>query len=167
MTQAVWNTAGNVTIRAPSQFGRYRDLDGKTFLSDISPKYADEIALSFGDTRKHVDALAIGPYFGTDLAADAAVVERVHKMTLDDLTRELKISSLPKAKPAANRDPRMGALYTRYLNDWAEVGGGLFMHELDCENFEGAGNWGALEHLTQPRSEAPKYDALQRFIGGK
>lgn len=188
--------------------GKDRLVRVLAFQSDINPEYAEEIALSFGDTRKHVDALAIGPYFGTDLAADAAGVERVRKMTLDELMRELQASSLPKAREqmlahaavarkyglpmiayeggqhlwnmsgqaapevdalftAANRDPRMGALYTRYLNDWAEAGGGLFMHELDCGNFEGAGNWGALEYLTQPRAEAPKFDALQRFIEGR
>ncbi len=31
---------------------------------------------------------------------------------------------------AANRDPRMGILYSRYLKDWAEAGGGLFMYFL-------------------------------------
>jgi hypothetical protein len=67
---------------------------------------------------------------------------------------------------AANRDPRMGVLYSRYLKDWTEAGGGLFMHLLDCGSFEGAGNWGALEYITQPRAEAPKFDALQRFIEG-
>lgn len=186
--------------------GKERLVRVLAFQSDISPEYAEEIALSFGDARERVDALAIGPYFGTDLAADAAGVERVRAMTLDELMRELETSSLPKAKEqmlahaavakkyglpliayeggqhlwnmsgqaapdldalftAANRDPRMGALYARYLNDWAEAGGGLFMHELDCGNFEGAGNWGALEYLTQPRAEAPKYDALLRFMG--
>lgn len=178
------------------------------FQSDIDPAYADEVALSFGDTRNHVDALAVGPYFGTDLGADAAGVERVRKMSLDELMRELEDSSLQKAKDqmlahaavarkyglqmvayeggqhlwnmsgkdapelsalfyAANRDPRMGALYSRYLNYWAEAGGGLFMHLLDCGLFKNDGNWGALEYLTQPRAEAPKYDALQRFIQGK
>lgn len=44
---------------------------------------------------------------------------------------------------------------------------GLFVHLLDCGSFKGAGNWGALEYLGQPRSEAPKYDALKRFIEGE
>lgn len=188
--------------------GKERLVRVMSFQSDGMPEYSDEIALSFGDTREHVDALSIGPYFGTDLAADAAAAARTRKLGLDELMQELKKSSLPKAKEqmlahaavarkyglqmiayeggqhlwnmsghaapeldalfnAANRDPRMGALYTRYLNDWAEAGGGLFMHELDCGIFEGAGNWGALEYLTQPRAEAPKFDALQRFMEGQ
>jgi hypothetical protein len=178
-----------------------------SFQSDGLPEYADEIALSCGDVRDHLDALAIGPYFGTELAADAQGVARTRKMSLDELMRELERSSLPKAKAqmlahaamarkyglpmiayeggqhlwnmsgqgapeldalfyAANRDRRIGALYSRYLKDWTEAGGGLFMHLLDCGSFENAGNWGALEYITQPRSEAPKYDALQRFMEG-
>ncbi len=186
-------------------FGKERLVRVLAFQSDIDPAYADEVALSFGDTRNHVDALAIGPYFGTELAADAAGVERLKKMPLDELMRELESSALPKAKAqmlahaaaarkyglpliayeggqhlwnmsgqeapevsslflAANRDPRMGALYSRYLKDWAEAGGGLFMHLLDCGLFKNDGNWGALEYLAQPRADAPKYDALRRFM---
>lgn len=178
------------------------------FQFDIEPQYAEEQALSFGDTLQHVDALSVGPYFGAELVADDAAIARTRKMGLDELMRELETSSLPKAKEQmqwhmaaakkyglpliayeggqhlwdmggrdapeltelfynANRDPRMGALYTRYLNDWTEVGGGLFVHLLDCGSFKGAGNWGALEYLTQPRAEAPKYDALMRFVEGK
>lgn len=186
--------------------GKERLVRVLSFQSDGLPEYSDEVALSFGDTRKHVDAVAIGPYFGTELAADAEAVSRIGKLTLDELMRELESVALPEAKAqmlthaaiarkyglpiiayeggqhlwntsgqeapgldalfyAANRDPRMGALYSRYLNDWAEAGGGLFMHLLDCGNFENAGNWGALEYLNQPRTEAPKYDALLRFMG--
>ncbi len=67
---------------------------------------------------------------------------------------------------AANRDPRMGALYTRYLNDWADAGGGLFVHFMLCGAFNKEGRFGALEYLGQPREQAPKYDALMRFIEG-
>ena len=68
---------------------------------------------------------------------------------------------------AANRDPRMGRLYSRYLKDWAASGGGLFMHLLDCGPFSLHGRWGAKEYPAQPRSKAPKFDALQGFIDGK
>ncbi len=188
--------------------GKNRLVRLLSFQSDGDPEFSDEIALSYGDTRKHVDALSIGPYFGTELAADAEAVARTRKMNLNELMRALEKTCLPYAKAqmlahaavarkyglpmiayeggqhlwnmsgveapeldalftAANRDPRMGALYSRYLKDWAEAGGGLFMHELDCASFQFPGNWGALEYLTQPRAKAPKYDALMRFIEGK
>jgi len=178
-----------------------------SFQFDGLPEYSDEVALSFGDTRDHVDALAVGPYFGTELGADAQAAARVKKMTLDELMQELETASLPHAKAmmlahaavarkhglpmiayeggqhlwemegkepevqalfnAANRDPRMGALYARYLKDWTQAGGGLFVHELDCARCDKGACWGAVEHLGQPRAEAPKFDALQRFMEGK
>lgn len=187
--------------------GRERLVRVLSFQSDGLPEYSDEVALSFGDTRDHVDALAIGPYFGTELAADAAAAAKTKAMTLDELFHELETAALPKARAEmlahaavarkyglpmiayeggqhlwnmsgqesaeinslyhkANRDPRMGTLYARYLRDWAAAGGGLFVHLLDCANVPDAGNWGALEYLTQPRAEAPKFDALRRFMEG-
>lgn len=69
---------------------------------------------------------------------------------------------------AANRDPRMGLLYTRYLESWSRVTGGqLFVHLLDCGGYGEHGRWGSLEYIDQPRSQAPKYDAIQRWIEGK
>jgi hypothetical protein len=65
---------------------------------------------------------------------------------------------------AANRDPRMGALYTRFLQGWTDNGGGLLFHHTNCFSINRYGRFGSLEYLTQPRSQAPKYDALQRWI---
>ena len=65
---------------------------------------------------------------------------------------------------AANRDPRMGALYTRYLQDWFEAGGQLMNHYHNCGAYSRYGRFGSLEYLDQPRAEAPKYDALQRYL---
>jgi hypothetical protein len=64
----------------------------------------------------------------------------------------------------ANRDPRMGEIYAAYLAEWRKQGGTLFMHFVDCAGPSKWGRWGALEWLEQPRAEAPKYDAIQRFI---
>jgi hypothetical protein len=68
---------------------------------------------------------------------------------------------------AANRDPRMGAIYSQYLAGWVEAGGQLFVHYNNCERYGPYGRWGSLENLDQPREQAPKYDALQSFIEGK
>ena len=37
----------------------------------------------------------------------------------------------------------------------------------NCEGYGKHGRWGALEYITQPRAEAPKFDALMRFIEGQ
>jgi hypothetical protein len=61
----------------------------------------------------------------------------------------------------ANRDPRMGSLYTEYLEGWESHGGGLFMHFTDIGSYSRYGSWGALELIGQETS--PKYDALWRY----
>jgi len=68
---------------------------------------------------------------------------------------------------AVNRDPRFGALYSRYLQNWSDAGGGLFMHYTNCNVYGLFGRFGSLEYLDQPRAEAPKYDALQRWMEGR
>lgn len=65
---------------------------------------------------------------------------------------------------AANRDPRMRGVYAAYLDGWKARGGELFVHFVNCSAPNKWGRWGALEYLEQPRSEAPKYDAIQTFI---
>ena len=65
---------------------------------------------------------------------------------------------------AANRDPRMGNLYSQYLNAWHEAGGKTFVHFSAPRIYSWYGSWGAKEYITQPRSEAPKYDALLKYI---
>ena len=65
---------------------------------------------------------------------------------------------------ALNRDPRMGDLYAAYLDGWKSAGGQDFVHYVNCGAWSKWGRWGALEWIEQPRTDAPKYDALQTFI---
>lgn len=64
----------------------------------------------------------------------------------------------------ANRDPRMGELYRRYLASWKASGGTMMVHYMNCSEYGKFGRWGALEYLEQPRADAPKFDALHSFI---
>jgi hypothetical protein len=64
---------------------------------------------------------------------------------------------------AVNRDPRMKQTYLNYLNMWKAEGGQLYNHFVSSGNWSSFGRWGALEYLTQPRNEAPKFDGLQTF----
>lgn len=63
---------------------------------------------------------------------------------------------------AANRDPRMGTVYTQYLDIWRQHGGHLFAHFINADGPSKWGSWGALEYTLQGSS--PKYDALMAFI---
>ncbi|MGL4610887.1 MAG: hypothetical protein ACRCYY_14620 [Trueperaceae bacterium] len=63
-----------------------------------------------------------------------------------------------------NRAPAMKQVYLDYLNMWKAEGGQLYNHFVNSGSWSGFGRWGALEYLWQPRSSAPKFDALQTFI---
>ena len=65
---------------------------------------------------------------------------------------------------SANRDPRMKPLYLEYLAAWKAAGGELFVHFNDVSRWDKWGRWGALEYVSQPRSQAPKFDALATFV---
>ena len=65
---------------------------------------------------------------------------------------------------AANRDPRMGQMYSQYLRAWHNAGGKTFVHFSAPRIYSWYGSWGAKEYITQPRSKAPKYDAMLRYI---
>ncbi len=73
--------------------------------------------------------------------------------------------SLTELLISVNRDPRMGDLYTEYLNQWYGLGGGLFMNFSHIASPSQWGSWGILEYQNQPRAEAPKYDAIMRYLG--
>ena len=63
-----------------------------------------------------------------------------------------------------NRDPRIKSLYATYFAGWKQAGGELFVHFNDISTLSKWGRWGALEYVTQPREQAPKFDAIQSFI---
>ena len=61
---------------------------------------------------------------------------------------------------AANRDPRMGALYRDFLNGWQVAGGKLLMLFSAPRTCQWYGCWGLKEHIRQPREQAYKYAAV-------
>lgn len=65
---------------------------------------------------------------------------------------------------SANRDPRMGEIYSSYLEGWHTHGGGLFMHFNDISDYSKFGSWGALERSSD--SSSPKYEALRSYASG-
>lgn len=68
----------------------------------------------------------------------------------------------------ANRDPRMKTLYTRYLQGMENAGTRLFVHCCSlAQNPAHSGTWGMKEYQQEPRSQAPKFDAIMSFIESK
>ena len=68
-------------------------------------------------------------------------------------------------KQDANRDARMGALYTHLLSMWAtESGGGIFNQFSLVSPYSNFGSWGLLEELGQTSS--PKWDVFLNILAG-
>jgi hypothetical protein len=65
---------------------------------------------------------------------------------------------------AANRDPRMLPLYTRFLDMLNAQGVDFFNNYSYCGNWSQYGSWGSLEFQNQPTNAAPKYAALVQWI---
>lgn len=68
---------------------------------------------------------------------------------------------------AANRDPRMGGLYTQYLDLLRDGGVELFANFSYVAEPSKWGSWGVLEYQDQPISEAPKYRALTDWLAAQ
>lgn len=62
----------------------------------------------------------------------------------------------------ANRDARMGPVYTTYLDNWRTNGGELFLHFTASSLYGKFGSWGAVEFLDQ--TNTPKHMALMNYI---
>lgn len=65
---------------------------------------------------------------------------------------------------AANRDPRMGQLYTQYFQQWEQNGGGLFANFTDISAPSKWGSWGTLESLYQDPATVPKAQVIQDLL---
>lgn len=64
----------------------------------------------------------------------------------------------------ANRDPRMGELYSQFLTGWSQAGGKLLMLFSAPRACGWYGCWGLKESIRQPLTQAPKYAAVMQFM---
>jgi hypothetical protein len=60
----------------------------------------------------------------------------------------------------ANRDPRMGQLYRRYIDAWRETGGDTMAIFSSVGRWSKWGSWSLAEHFEQRPAESPKYLAV-------
>ncbi len=78
-----------------------------------------------------------------------------------DRARDIKIEELFFA---ANRDPRMGEIYTQIFDEWFGMGSGLFANFSHISHWSSSGSWGNIEYLGQPIEETPKHAAVLAMI---
>jgi len=67
---------------------------------------------------------------------------------------------------AANADPRMGALYSTYLDAWQEEGGMLFCHFSSVAKWTKWGSWGLMEFYDDNPADSPKFRAVRAWAEG-
>ena len=74
---------------------------------------------------------------------------------------------LTKLLHEANRHPRMKDLYLLDLKNWQEVGGSTYCVFASMGRYTKWGSWGVLEYHDQDPKTAPKWQAIQEFLGKK
>ena len=68
---------------------------------------------------------------------------------------------------AANRDSRMAREFYRFLKNWKNAGGTLFVTGTSAASLQAQPSLGIKEYINQPNSETPKYQALLAFKRGE
>ncbi|MGF7153878.1 hypothetical protein [Novosphingobium gossypii] len=146
--------------------------------------------LGFRDTARWVDALATAPYVGTDLAGyGPGDVDRVFAAMPGALAETFEKAAENRAVAATygkryiayeggqhlvtpdlalaravQRDPRMGAIYDRYLTQWRSRFGDTMVLYASTAPISQWGAWGLSEHGGQPLAQAPKLRAVRNFL---
>ena len=155
----------------------------------VYPEIA-ETMLAFEDLPRWIDALATAPYIQLDLAGrgagdvdwvfaqldgavdaaiDAAVRNRAiaarygkRYLTYEGgqhlVTRDLELAR------RVQRDPRMAAVYRRYLDAWRARVGDRMMLYASASPIGEAGAWGLVEYAGQTEADAPKLRAVRAFV---
>jgi hypothetical protein len=170
------------------------------------PYWTDKMLLSYKDTAKHADALAIAPYITMCIGPRSTPdVETVAQWSVDQVLDYAQNHALPQSIGwmktqkavadkyglpmiayeagqhlvgvhggenneamnrlffAANRSPRMGAIYTKYLDAWRDIGGGLMCIFASTCKWSKWGSWGVTEYLDETESDQPKFKAVMEW----
>jgi len=155
--------------------------------------WASEQVLGWENVTSKADALATAPYFGANLKTEPlgqgglatffqerlpqAMDERIANARQQrDLAKRFGLRYVTyeagqhvtagadvELLQQIQRDPRMGQLYTRYLNLWRNEFGDLMILFCDYSAIAQFGAWGMQEYIGQPLSEAPKAQAVDLF----
>jgi hypothetical protein len=72
--------------------------------------------------------------------------------------------TLNKLFDRVNRNSQMRTTYERYFDAWRKANGKLFVYFSAPGRYSKWGRWGITESLYDSRKDAPKYDAVMRFI---
>ena len=156
---------------------------------NVYPDLAKMI-LEYEDTARYVDALATAPYIHLDLdGRDADDVDWVFSRLGAAVDETIGWAAQNRAIAASygkrfityeggqhlvttnmelayrvQRDPRMAAVYDRYLTGWKSRVGDLLMLYASTTPISEYGSWGLREYAGQPLAQAPKERAVRQFL---
>lgn len=65
---------------------------------------------------------------------------------------------------AANKHPRMGSLYTKYLDNWKKLNGDLMCLFTSTAAWTKWGSWGLTQYLDDKEEDSPKLKAVKTWI---
>ncbi|GIL87891.1 hypothetical protein Vretifemale_15933, partial [Volvox reticuliferus] len=158
----------------------------------VSSNISSDKLLSCGNASKHIDALAIAPYFGSYNATRDTNLTIFMNTTLpaqiNDIMEQVKrhvVVAAKYGKPLlayeagqgmagdgsstdlaiqANRDPAMAGIYRTYMEALAAVNISRIVHYSSIGSYTKYGSWGLMEAQDGDPSEAPKYQGLMSYI---
>ncbi len=103
-------------------------------------------------------SIAVAREFGLE----AVAYEAGQHLKRDDPPHTIHDPAIKQMFLQANLDPRMGKLYTKYLNTWRQAGGGLLLHFYGIAESEPNTAFGMLESVNS--NSSPKYNALINYL---
>ena len=142
----------------PNDLARVRNMTPGQLLADMA---ANAVPTEIAHVRQHI---TVAKQYGLQVIS----YEGGQSLTTSGGGPLQGDAQLEALFDATNRDAGFVPLYAGYLQQWNDTGAGLFMHYSNCFRYGGSGGrFGSLEYIHQPRSEAPKYDALQKWMEGQ
>ncbi len=73
------------------------------------------------------------------------------------------VKQLSATMHACNRHPRMGDMYRRYYDEWAQIGGDVFAVFSSIGQYSNHGAWGLAEYYDSRPADYPKLEATLRW----
>jgi hypothetical protein len=73
------------------------------------------------------------------------------------------VKQLSATMHACNRHPRMGEMYRRYYDEWAQIGGDVFAVFSSIGRYSNHGAWGLAEYYDSRPADYPKLEATLRW----
>lgn len=136
--------------------GKLADLGErmKDWTVDELLDYFEESAFKDSLVRMDKDK-AVADKYGLKLMAYEGGQHMVAFVKNPELTRQITATM-----HAANRHARMGDMYRRYFDHWAEIGGDTFAVFSSISRWSNHGAWGQAEFYDSTPEEYPKLDAV-------